>query len=74
MSDFLTGVMVDPGEGKSRFSPGDEVTTDPSAWNFCDKQMFDVMFEAGKISIEPEKPKARKTKRKKAEEVEHASS
>lgn len=67
MSQYQTG-FIDPGEGASRWSKGDAVTTDPDSPDFLDQQTFDVMLEAGKIATEAAKPKARKTKRKKGED------
>lgn len=72
--------MVDPGEGKSDWSPGQLVSDEPGTPGFLDVQTFDAMLESGAVtlstpleSFEP-KPKAKKSYKAKGKEKKEAGS
>lgn len=46
---YRSGTMVNPGEGKSAWKPGDRVTTDPDSPDFLDLATFKAMLVPGAI-------------------------
>lgn len=46
---YRAGIMTNPGEGESSWSPGDAVVTDPGSPDFLDLATFEAMVEAGAI-------------------------